>query len=50
MNIYNLISFLGVFFLMLIAWVFSKDRRNINWRAVFWGVFVIEGSNHILRF
>jgi CNT family concentrative nucleoside transporter len=21
-----------------VAWVFSKDRRNINWRAVFWGV------------
>lgn len=38
MSIYNLISFLGIFGLMLVAWVFSQDRRNINWRVVFWGV------------
>ncbi|MCM8800400.1 MAG: nucleoside transporter [Candidatus Omnitrophica bacterium] len=38
MNIYNFISFLGIFALMFIAWIFSKDRRNINWRVVFWGV------------
>lgn len=37
MTIYNLISFLGIFGLMLIAWIFSKDRRHINWRLVFWG-------------
>lgn len=38
MSIYNLISFAGIFALMGAAWVFSKDRRNINWRVVFWGV------------
>ncbi len=38
MGIDNLISFLGIFGLMLVAWVFSKDRRNINWRVVFWGI------------
>lgn len=38
MSIYNLISLLGIFGFMLVAWVFSKNRRNINWRVVFWGV------------
>jgi CNT family concentrative nucleoside transporter len=38
MNIYNLISFLGIFSLIFVAWVFSKNRRNINWRVVFWAV------------
>lgn len=38
MGIYNLISFLGIFAFMFVAWVFSKNRRNINWRVVFWGV------------
>lgn len=23
---------------MLLAWVFSKNRRNINWRLIFWGL------------
>ena len=34
---YNLISFFGMFGLMAVAWVFSKNRRNVNWRVVFWG-------------
>ncbi|HAW49566.1 TPA: nucleoside transporter [bacterium] len=38
MSIYNLISFLGIFCLMFVAWIFSKNRRNINWRVVFWTV------------
>lgn len=38
MGIYNLVSFLGIFSLMLVAWIFAKDRGNINWRVVFWGV------------
>lgn len=38
MGLYNLISLFGIFSLMLVAWVFSKDRRNINWRVIFWGV------------
>ena len=38
MGIYNLISLAGIFILMFVAWIFSKERRNINWRVVFWGV------------
>jgi CNT family concentrative nucleoside transporter len=34
---YNLISFSGIFVLMLIAWLISSERRVINWRAIIWG-------------
>lgn len=34
----NFLSLLGVFLLMFLAWIFSKNRRNINWRVVFWGI------------
>lgn len=37
MSGYNLISLLGIFGLMSVAWIFSKNKRHINWRAVFWG-------------
>jgi len=40
MWIYNLISFFGIFFLIFIAYIFSKDRKNINYRVVFWGIFL----------
>jgi concentrative nucleoside transporter, CNT family len=36
MNIYNLISFIGIFLLMFAAWIFSNNRHNVNWRVVFW--------------
>jgi CNT family concentrative nucleoside transporter len=35
--LYNLISFAGIFVLMGVAWLFSSDRRVINWRVVLWG-------------
>jgi CNT family concentrative nucleoside transporter len=38
MDVYNLISFSGIFVLMGIAWALSRDRRNVNWRVIFWGV------------
>ncbi|HSE84032.1 MAG TPA: nucleoside transporter C-terminal domain-containing protein [Thermodesulfobacteriota bacterium] len=38
MNIYNLISFVGIFILMAIAWLMSSDKRNINFRVIIWGV------------
>ena len=38
MGIYNLISLCGIFVFMFVAWIFSKNKRNVNWRAVFWGV------------
>jgi len=37
MGVGNLISFLGIFGLMAVAWIFSKNRRRINWRVVFAG-------------
>ncbi|MCM8774130.1 MAG: nucleoside transporter [Candidatus Omnitrophica bacterium] len=38
MAIYNLISFFGIFVFIFIAWLFSFNRRKINWRAIFWGL------------
>lgn len=38
MDIYNLISFSGIFVLAFCAWVCSENRRAINWRVVFWGI------------
>ena len=38
MEIYNCISFLGIFVLIAIAWILSPDRKNMNWRVIFWGV------------
>lgn len=34
----NLISFLGIFVFIAIAWVFSEDRRRFPWRVVGWGL------------
>jgi CNT family concentrative nucleoside transporter len=34
---YNLISFLGIFILMAVAWALSSDRKVVNWRVVIWG-------------
>ena len=38
MDRYNLVSFAGIFILLGIAWLVSCDRRNMNWRAIAWGV------------
>ena len=38
MDIYNLMSFVGIFALMAIAWAASKHRRQLNVRAICWGV------------
>ncbi len=38
MSIYNLISFAGIFVLAFVAWLFSSDRKTVNWRAVAWGI------------
>lgn len=34
----NAISFLGIFLLALAAWLFSGQKRVINWKVVIWGV------------
>lgn len=40
MEAYNLISFLGIFIMALIAWLFSENRRLINWKVVGWGITI----------
>jgi concentrative nucleoside transporter, CNT family len=30
-------SFLGMFVILFVAWVFSKHRRQVPWRVVLWG-------------
>jgi CNT family concentrative nucleoside transporter len=35
---YNLISLGGVFGLMFIAWIFSNNKRIVNWRLIFWAL------------
>jgi CNT family concentrative nucleoside transporter len=38
MDRYNLVSFAGIFFLLGFAWLCSSNRRNMNWRLIFWGI------------
>jgi len=43
MPIYNLVSFLGMFALIFLAWLFSANRRVFNWRLVMWGLALQAG-------
>jgi len=38
MELYNLVSFLGIFVLAGFAWLCSAKRKVVNWRVVLWGV------------
>ena len=38
MELYNLVSFLGIFVLAGFAWLCSANRRVVNWRVILWGV------------
>lgn len=40
MDIYNLVSFSGIFVLIGFAWVLSRNRRNMNWKVIIWGVAI----------
>jgi CNT family concentrative nucleoside transporter len=40
MGIYNFISFSGIFILIGFAWLFSPDKKNMNWRVIVWGVIL----------
>ncbi|MCM8779340.1 MAG: nucleoside transporter [Candidatus Omnitrophica bacterium] len=40
MTYYNLISFLGIIFVLFVAWIFSPEHKRINWHVVFWGTFL----------
>jgi CNT family concentrative nucleoside transporter len=38
MDIYNLVSFAGIFVLIGFAWILSTDRKNMNVRVILWGI------------
>lgn len=37
MEIYNIISFSGIFLMIGVAWLVSENRGTVNWRVIFWG-------------
>jgi CNT family concentrative nucleoside transporter len=37
-SIYNLVSFLGIFVLLGIAWLISSNKRNVNYRVIIWAI------------
>ncbi|MBN1676596.1 MAG: nucleoside transporter [Kiritimatiellae bacterium] len=43
MGIYNLVSFLGIFFLLACAWLLAPDKRKVNWRLLGWGLAIQLG-------
>ncbi len=38
MDIYNIVSFFGIFIFTGLAWLISEDRKSINWKVVKWGL------------
>jgi len=38
MDLYNLISLVGLFALLALAWAISSARRCMNWRLIAWGL------------
>lgn len=38
MDIHNLVSFSGIFILLGIAWLISGDKKNMNFRLIFWAI------------
>ena len=38
MDIYNLVSFAGIFILLGFAWLLSNDKKNMNRKVIFWGI------------
>jgi CNT family concentrative nucleoside transporter len=38
MDIYNIVSFAGIFVLIGFAWVLSADKKNRNVRVILWGI------------
>ena len=37
---YNFISLFGILIILTVAWIFSKDRRNLNWRVIIFGTLI----------
>jgi CNT family concentrative nucleoside transporter len=40
MDIYNLVSFSGIFILIGFAWILSSDKKDMNWKVIIWGVIL----------
>jgi concentrative nucleoside transporter, CNT family len=40
MGIYNLISFLGIFFFIGFLFIFSKNRRRVSLKVLIWGILL----------
>jgi CNT family concentrative nucleoside transporter len=38
MDIYNLVSFAGVFILLGFAWLISAQKKNMNFKVIFWAI------------
>ena len=38
MDVYNLVSFAGIFVLIGFAWILSADKKNMNFRLITWGI------------
>ena len=38
MEIYNLVSLVGIFALAGFAWLCSSNKKVVNWRVIFWGI------------
>jgi concentrative nucleoside transporter, CNT family len=43
MEIYNLVSFAGIFVLLAFAWLLSADRSSMNWHVIIWGIVLQLG-------
>lgn len=40
MDTYNLVSLLGIFVLLALAWTMSAQRKNMNWRVIIWATLL----------
>jgi CNT family concentrative nucleoside transporter len=38
LELYNLISFGGIFILLGFAWLLSNNKKKMNWRVILWGI------------
>jgi CNT family concentrative nucleoside transporter len=38
MELYNLVSFVGIFVIAGFAWLCSNNRKTVNWRVIVWGI------------
>jgi CNT family concentrative nucleoside transporter len=38
MELYNLVSFMGIFVIAGFAWLCSNNRKVVNWRVIIWGI------------